>query len=276
MPSKSAKTVIPASLPPARAISALRQHQEKGLALLSKRPLDMTQVHAWVAAGREVLIKCLGSESNIVGSFYGAGNNDWPKNDSPQAWDDLHAETLKYQLELLRSSIEVLQLELGESSGSTAGSPHEVKSRSVFIVHGHDDGTKQTVARFLEHLDLSPIILHEQADEGRTVIEKFADHSDVAYAVVLLTADDRGGTKDTPYNEQRYRARQNVILELGYFLAKLGRKGVRALCQEGIEVPSDYGGVLFTPLDKDGAWRLSLAKEMKAAGIEIDLNKAVK
>jgi predicted nucleotide-binding protein len=145
----------------------------------------------------------------------------------------------------------------------------------VFLVHGRDDGVKQSVARFIERLGLNVIILHEQPNAGRTLIEKFVDHSEVGFAVVLLTADDRGGLVDAELSAQRFRARQNVILELGYFLGKLGRKRVCALYQKDVEIPSDYEGVLFIPIDPGGAWQLQLAREIKAAGIDVDLNRAV-
>ena len=146
-------------------------------------------------------------------------------------------------------------------------------SREVFIVYGHDEAAKESVARFIEKLELKPVILHEKPNEGRTIIEKFEDHADVGFAVVLLTPDDVGalvGKED----KLKPRARQNVILELGFFLGKLGRKRVCALYKD-IEIPSDYKGVLFIPMDKNNGWQLSLAKEIKAAGIEIDLNKAM-
>ena len=95
------------------------------------------------------------------------------------------------------------------------------------------------------------------------------------YAIVLLTADDRGGLADAKPSTYRPRARQNVILELGYFLGKLGRRHVSVIYEEGVEIPSDYQGVLYTPLDPGTAWRFKLAREMKAAGLDIDLNLAV-
>lgn len=148
--------------------------------------------------------------------------------------------------------------------------------RGVFLVHGRNEGVKDKVARFLEKLELQVIILHEQPNEGRTIIEKFEKHSrDVAFAVVLLTADDRGAAGDVPYEEQQPRARQNVILELGFFLGALGRSHVCVLYQDGVEIPSDYGGVVFLPLDSRHAWRQDLARELKAAGIDFDFDKAL-
>ena len=151
-----------------------------------------------------------------------------------------------------------------------------MQTRVVFIVHGREEGPRESVARFVARLGLNPIILHEQPDQGRTIIEKFEEHSaDVRYAIVLLTADDRGGLADAKPSTYRPRARQNVILELGYFLGKLGRRRVSVIYEEAVEIPSDYQGVLYTPLDPGTAWRFKLAREMKAAGFDIDLNLAV-
>jgi hypothetical protein len=139
----------------------------------------------------------------------------------------------------------------------------------VFIVHGHAEEPKKAVATFLRALQLEVVILHEKANEGQTIIEKFEKHSDVGFAVVLLTPDDVGASALQPEQTQR-RARQNVILELGYFLAKLGRNRVCCLYVEGVELPSDYHGVLYVPYDADGDWRWKLVKELTAAGIEFD------
>jgi predicted nucleotide-binding protein len=145
-------------------------------------------------------------------------------------------------------------------------------SNGVFVVHGHDDAVREAVARFITKLDLIPVILHEQASQGRTVVEKLEHHGDAAYAIVLLTPDDVGGT--TP-QELQPRARQNVVLELGYFLGRLGRDRVCALHRGELELPSDYMGVIYIPFDGGGGWRLQLAKELRAAGFAIDMNKAL-
>jgi predicted nucleotide-binding protein len=145
--------------------------------------------------------------------------------------------------------------------------------RRAFIVHGHDHGSKETVARFLEKLDIEPTILHEQADKGKTIIEKFEAHAaEVAYAIVILTGDDVAYAKSQP-DKSENRARQNVIFELGFFVGKLGRTHTFALLQEGVALPSDMNGIIYIKLDDD-AWRVRLAKELKATGLEIDLNQA--
>jgi len=164
--------------------------------------------------------------------------------------------------------------EISASYAKTTEATTLTNSRDVFIVHGHDDHAKLAVVNFIGKLQLNPIVLHEKPNEGRTIIEKFEDHADVAFAVVLMTPDDVGALA-AEKDKLKPRARQNVILELGFFLGSLGRKRVCALYKENVEIPSDYKGVLFIPMDTNDGWQLSLAKEIKAAGIEIDLNKAM-
>ena len=145
-------------------------------------------------------------------------------------------------------------------------------SNKVFIVHGHDEAARETVARFLESRNLDPVILHEQPNEGRTIIEKIEDNADVGFAVVLLTPDDVGAPA-TNTDNLKPRARQNVILELGYFIGKLGREKVYALKKHGVETPSDYDGVVYTDLDDAGAWKMELVRELKAAGTDVDADR---
>lgn len=145
-----------------------------------------------------------------------------------------------------------------------------IDASRVFVVHGRDHGTRDSVARFLEKKDLYPVILSEQPDEGLTIIEKFEKHANsVGFAVVLLTPDDVGGIKEDNGN-LRQRARQNVILELGFFLGRLGRDRVCAVIKGDVESPSDYHGVLYIPLDAYEGWQKQLARNLKAAGFKIE------
>jgi predicted nucleotide-binding protein len=158
--------------------------------------------------------------------------------------------------------------------------PVVANPKNVFVVHGHDHGMKETIARFLSKTGLNPIILHEQADEGRTVIEKFEQHADVSFAVAIFSKDDLAVARSalsagTPVESLlQPRARQNVVLELGYFMGALGRKNVRAIVEDGVETPSDYSGVLYIPFDAADGWRIKLVKELKAAGLDVDANAA--
>lgn len=183
------------------------------------------------------------------------------------------------KLASVRERLEIIEESPKTSHNSPSTSIIHNDSKNIFIVHGHDEEAKEAVARFIQKLDLNPIILNEQPNAGKTIIEKFVTSSEaVGYAVVLLTPDDIGYPNNEP-GKQKPRARQNVILELGYFVAKLGRDRVCALHkrdQDGndIEIPSDYLGVIYLPMDNN--WRVLLAQEMKQVIKSIDLNKVYK
>lgn len=150
-----------------------------------------------------------------------------------------------------------------------------VKNNRIFIVHGHDELSKVNVARFLEKVGLEPIILHEQASSSKTIIEKIEAYSDVGFAVVIYSPCDIGGKASTD-PLLKPRARQNVVFEHGYFIGHLGRSNVCALVKgEEVETPNDISGVVYTPLDDRGAWKMDLAKELKQAGYTVDLTNAI-
>ncbi len=147
---------------------------------------------------------------------------------------------------------------------------HKPKTK-IFIVHGHDNGAKQEVARFIEKLGFEPIILHEQISEQMTIIEKIEAYAEqVNFGIILYTACDIGG-KDK--NTLQSRARQNVVFEHGYLIGKLGRKNVCPLVKGNIEKPGDIGGVIYMPMNESNSWHLPLAKELKAAGYNVDSSK---
>jgi hypothetical protein len=151
----------------------------------------------------------------------------------------------------------------------------EVPGNAVFVVHGADKARREELARLLTTV-LSPaspvLVLHEQPNRGRTLIEKFeATAGEAQYAVVLLTSDDEARMRGT--DDWEVRARQNVVFELGFFFGKLGRHRVAVLYESGVERPSDIDGLVYIAIDEAGAWKLELAKEMRAAGIDADLNR---
>ncbi len=138
----------------------------------------------------------------------------------------------------------------------------------IFIVHGHDGELKQSVARIIEKQGIDAVILSEQANQGRTIIEKFEGYSDVSGAICLFTADDIGKAKSSL--EDKYRARQNVVMETGYFMGKLGRNRIVILADSGIEMPSDLSGVVYSDTAN---WQIDLLKELRAMGYNVDFNK---
>ena len=183
-------------------------------------------------------------------------------------------ETAAAILESMIQEIDEYWDDDNREAGSPAApdTPVRTNTNQVFVIHGHDHGARDTVARFLEGLGLEAVILQEQPDQGKTVIEKFEQYAQCDFAVALFTPDDVGGTHD---DDLQPRARQNVIFEFGYFIGKFGRDRVRALVKETPEIPTDYSGVLYIPLDEAGAWKLQLMGEMSSAGFDIDANRAL-
>lgn len=158
--------------------------------------------------------------------------------------------------------------EIDENVANFTIESNQINTKKVFIVHGHDDKLKESIARIIEKQDIEAIILSEKANQGRTIIEKFEDYSDVGGAICLFTSDDVGKAKAE--SEEKSRARQNVILETGYFMGKLGRNRVVILADKGIEIPSDLSGVVYTDTSN---WQFDLLKELSAMGYKVDLNK---
>jgi predicted nucleotide-binding protein len=149
-------------------------------------------------------------------------------------------------------------------------------SRRIFIVHGHDVGLKNELARLLERLEFTPIILHEQPDQGRTIFRKLNDElKDVGYAFVLLTPDDVGALSSRRDNLSE-RARQNVVFEHGLLIGVLGQDRVCAIVKGNVEIPSDLHGVLYLPTSATGgidSIALSVLRELRSAGYQVDANK---
>ncbi|MGO2996509.1 MAG: TIR domain-containing protein [Moraxellaceae bacterium] len=185
-----------------------------------------------------------------------------------EAWSIGH----KYALRIIDDVIEDVEL-FDTVESTTKKEPLIMKDSSkVFIVHGHDDGAKETVARFVDKLGFKAVILHEQVDSGATIIEKLEKHTEVGFAIVLYTECDIGSVKSKP-EDLKPRARQNVIFEHGLLISKIGRSNVVALVKGNVEIPNDISGVVYKSMDTSGAWKYSIAREMKSSGYDVDMNK---
>jgi predicted nucleotide-binding protein len=265
------------------------EQMRKGIATLVRRISDVEKFDPKTAAAESVTALEHALDEAIERVF-GKGTSDYNRYISAAALDKgpvtffgpaRARDTCRYLMEgkahalaTLRQAAKALEERVEESTpimGGHTATSSDTDNKSVFIVHGHDGEIKHDVARFLNTLGLTPVILSEQANRGMTIIEKFEEHSKVGFAVVLLTPDDVGALKGQP---NRPRARQNVVLELGFFVGKLGRKRVTALVRgQDIELPSDIAGLVWTRYEDD--WKFNIARELKVAGYEIDMNKAV-
>lgn len=158
---------------------------------------------------------------------------------------------------------DVVTAKIGTQSASAlARSPNR-----VFVVHGQNEIARTSVVAFLESKGLLGVVLHEQPNMGRHLLTKFIQEADLAtFAVILMTDDDVGSVRG---GRQAPRARQNVILELGYFLSHLGQARVCALITPGLETPSDFDGIVYISMDADGRWQKELLRELRAAKLPI-------
>lgn len=191
-----------------------------------------------------------------------------------------YAERRTYLSEEFTSALDALEFgqpqksiaRMGNHQSTSPVTPNSVarNKRKVFIVHGRDNDAKQEVSRFIERLGLEAIILHEQASSGMTIIEKIEHYSnDADFALVLYTPCDLGRGNHESKIPPKNRARQNVVFEHGYFMAKLGRENVCALVKGDIETPNDISGVVYVNLDSSGAWKSEVVKELQACGYTI-------
>ncbi|MCD8436016.1 nucleotide-binding protein [Tenacibaculum dicentrarchi] len=171
-------------------------------------------------------------------------------------------------LDALHEKSELIQFNTEEKSFSKNNN----NLNQVFIVHGHDDEAKIKTARFVEKIGFEAIILHEQASSSMSIIEKIEEYSNVGFGIILYTPCDIG-SKQTNKLELKSRARQNVVFEHGFLIGKIKRENVCALVKGNVELPNDISGVVYIQMDNENSWKYTIAKEMKASGYNIDMNK---
>ena len=193
------------------------------------------------------------------------------------SWLEIEHGLPIFVIKVYRAEVEILingiKYEMHENQIVRVEKEKMMDYTRVFIVHGRDNEAKQEVARFVEKLDLEAIILHEQVSRSHTIIEKIEEFSNVGFAIVLYTPCDEGRLKGE--ENLSNRARQNVVFEHGFLMGKIGRKNVCALVKGEVERPNDISGVVYEEMDIRGAWKVAIAKELKAAGYQIDFNKVI-
>jgi len=143
------------------------------------------------------------------------------------------------------------------------------QTAKIFVIHGHDVQVKHELQLLLSRSGLEGIVLHERPDKGRSIIDKLIEESAaIEYAIAIMTPDDimEGGV---------VRSRQNVILEIGYFMGKLGKSRLRLLRVGDVEIPSNLHGILYQDIDESGAWKMKLLKELIGAGFKIDIDRVL-
>lgn len=135
----------------------------------------------------------------------------------------------------------------------------------VFVVYGRDTVTRDRIVNILSSLRTMPVFLEREAGTGQTIIELVEEFGDAKYSVAVMTSDDIGYLRDEPH-AARGRARQNVVLEIGYMMGRLGRSRILLLTDD-IEMPSDLAGVRHVRLSNtDEQIRVTLAREFQKLG----------
>jgi len=165
-------------------------------------------------------------------------------------------------------------LESNDCFSASSVKTNELNNK-IFVVYGHDEAARDQLDAMLRRWGLEPLILDQLPSKGQTIIEKLEEYTaGVGFAVVLATPDDEGHRKDRP-DEKTNRARQNVVLELGVLLTRLGRERVAILLkdQETMERPSDIQGLIYIPFKENLRMEAGtlLAKEMTELGYEINI-----
>lgn len=157
----------------------------------------------------------------------------------------------------------------------------EAAGNAVFVVHGHDLALRDAVVETLRRLTIEPVMLAKSGSGSRSLIDRFESLAHQArFAVVLLSPDDMGAARrqyDDPQrggeNTLKFRSRENVILELGFFYGKLGWENVFVVQKPpehawpDFERPSDLAGVMFFEMAGESDWKAELAESLQKAGL---------
>ncbi len=280
MPSRKSTKAIASSFTPTLTL-------DTALARLQRLLKEIPELYKEQNLDRVLLDTWRNNVQGVLAQFYGKASLQYEHFDQISfyphfMWDTpSSSEYVRKHLDGLSRADAFLQSRIGELEEDARESKAQpllpktlppMSKHKVFIVHGHDHGTKETVARYLSRLDMEPVVLHEQPDQGRTIIEKFEHYTNVSCAVVILSSDDTAHSNSLPAIEE-FRARQNVIFELGFFVGRLGRKRTFALVEKGLTRPSDIDRVLYISMEDD-SWKIKLVAELKAAGMDVDANKA--
>ncbi len=229
----------------------------------------LRQYNSWAIMCREIFIRSFEHPNNtdLVG-FDRSGLN-YVISD----YVEEYKSAIRDQIAYIKGFIERMSLiPCKVEQQETASAKTNVDSNKVFIVHGHDSNTRNEAELLVKQLGFEPVVLFKQPNMGDTIIEKLLrESSEASFAIVLYTKCDEG--KAIEETDLKPRARQNVVFEHGLMCGLLGRKNVVALVEEGVEVPGDLSGVVYIALDAAKRWQFDVAREMKACGLLVDLNK---
>jgi len=258
------------NIPPEKADDLIEKQLVHGDTLLK---LKINNIQQWKST--ETKFKAWNSENyELLKSIF--KNNKVAKDYSSSAWSigrifisdlKLSEKTAKLFCDIKEKldKLSSIKLSLGIFKIKTETGERD-NSKKLFFVHGTDCSTKSEVINFITQIGLEPIVLKEFIAGGKTLIDEILTRLEVKFAIVLLTPDNVGGVQP---EKLKFRADQNVILELGIFVGLFGRENVCGLCSSGLQLPEDYHGFEYIQIDKQNKWQKQIVKELRKAGFEI-------
>ncbi len=226
----------------------------------------------WHALNIEILKNSFSTPENDYLDKY---NFTYLNSNFPQSTNSFSEEIYEFRTEFnsrikaLRTLISLVPFMKTSSVINKSDSLKKEYTNEVFIVHGHNEKIRREVELILRRLNLIPITLNQKANKGMTVLEKFEANSNVGYAIILLTADDIGYSLTDGEITAKKRARQNVLLELGFFWGAIRRSNFLCLYEDGVELPSDLSGLVYVKYDEHQKWADRLVIEMREAGYDV-------
>ena len=199
-------------------------------------------------AGRERLRRWKDRTANLLDSYVGPTEGDRFRNVrlNTASFDQLsnfRNEATKYRAFLvpLNESLSDHPETILDTPRETKGQESGILSRTVFLVHGHDELNLLKRQKLLkDQWELDSVVLNQKPGSGMTLIERIEEEGPQAgYAFVLFTPDDLVEVSGEVYAQ----ARPNVILELGWFYGRLGRSRVCIVSKKGTKIPSDLARI---------------------------------
>lgn len=194
---------------------------------------------------------------------YVGGGRDF----TPRTW----AEGAAKVAGLIEAAQHQMSLMASVKNASETGPKGTKAMDSIFVVHGHDETVLRKVEAYIRRIGLRPVILVDEASGNRTVIEKLERHADVPFALVLFSLDDFGRPASARESALKRRPRQNAVLELGFFMGRLGRENVCVIVDAALdkeaEYPSDMAGIVTIHYRPGGDWQTRLVREFREAGL---------
>jgi hypothetical protein len=151
-----------------------------------------------------------------------------------------------------------------ESHMPAAAAAANVQGHKVlFVSHGPKDPSSEAVLSFIQQLSL-PIM---EADHTNGLIDTLEGRNDMGFVVVMNAADH--------VEQGKGAIAESSVFKLGYCAGKLGMKRMCMMHAPTHPSTGETHGIAHLAVDGNGGWQLHLARQMKRAGLDIDLNRLV-